>query len=1097
MSGKEPETSTEARVIEPHQRFGIWLLLSLGMLMGLGGLAGLALTGRMVDLPGWATARIEARLNSQFAPAEMRIGGVGVMFSRKAVPSVRFRDVVVLDGAGRDVAALPVIRATISAAGLASGRLELTHVALDGAELTLRRAPNGRLDLALGRTGAPVSAAASLGELLDEIDRGLSAPGLVAIEAVSVEGLGLTFEDARAGRTWIVENGLMTLDQDADEVAIRAFFSLRGQAELPAELAFDFVSRKGSPATSFAATFSDVPSADIATQSPALAALAVIDAPISGAIRTEVFADGSLGPLAAALEIGAGALRPAGGAPPIGFASGRSAFTYDPEAGRLNFDRIAVDTAILRLSAEGHAYLRDMEGGWPETLVAQLAFREVALDPDGVFETPAILTGGALDLQLRLFPFAATLGQVVLLDEGRSYRGRGRVRALPEGWDVAVDVTIPEIDRQRLLSLWPLNLAPNTRGWIEANVLAGIVHDGRAALRRPPAGPLRVSLTHAIRDAEVQVLDGFPPIRQGIGHVVIDSDRFALSVERGSVATPEGEVDVAGSTFQVPDMTADVPRAEIVLRTRSTIPAALSLIDQPPLGIASAAGIAPDLATGEALIETRLDMPVAEGLAVEDIGWRLAGDLRAVAADDLVPGRRFEADALRLEASPAMMAISGAGALDGVPLRAAWTMPGGPGNGGASRVEGTLDLSAITNATFGIGLPEGSLSGVGRASFSLDLDPDAAPRFTLDSDLVGLRLAVPELGWSKPAGSAGRLDLAGRLGEAPAIDRLLLEAPGLSVTGSIALNGEGGLEAARLSRVRLGGWFDAPVVLSGRGAGRPPAIAITGGRVDLRALPSGGGPAGRRGSGAVEVALDRLIVSDGIVLTGLRGRLSGQGGLNGQLSGTVEGGGPVVATLVPAEGGTAVRVRSDDAGAALRGAGIYRRAHGGRLDLVLQPRGDEGHYSGQLRIDGLRVRGTPVLAELLSAISVVGLVELLNGDGLMFSTVEAQFRLMPGAVEIRRASAVGPSLGISMAGVYGTREGRIDMQGVISPVYMLNSIGSVLTRRGEGLFGFNYRLSGAAEAPTVRVNPLSILTPGMFREIFRSPPPRARQEAGQ
>ncbi|TCM83395.1 AsmA-like C-terminal region-containing protein [Rhodovulum steppense] len=1097
MSGKGPDTSTEARVIEPHQRFGIWLLLSLGMLMGLGGLAGLALTGRMVDLPGWATARIEARLNSQFAPAEMRIGGVGVMFSRKAVPSVRFRDVLVLDGAGRDVAALPVIGATISAVGLASGRLDVTHVALDGAELTLRRAPNGRLDLALGRTGAPVSAAASLGELLDEIDRGLSAPGLVAIEAVSVEGLGLTFEDARAGRTWIVENGLMTLDQDADEVAIRAFFSLRGQAELPAELAFDFVSRKGSPAASFAATFSDVPSADIATQSPALAALAVIDAPISGAIRTEVFADGSLGPLTAALEIGAGALRPAGGAPPIGFASGRSAFTYDPEAGRLNFDRITVDTAILRLSAEGHAYLRDMEGGWPETLVAQLAFREVALNPDGVFETPAILSGGALDLQLRLFPFTATLGQVVLLDEGRSYRGRGRVRALPEGWDVAVDATIPEIDRQRLLSLWPLTLAPNTRGWIEANVLAGIVHDGRAALRRPPAGPLRVSLTHAIRDAEVQVLDGFPPIRQGIGHVVIDSDRFALSVERGSVAVPEGVVDVAGSTLKVDDLSADVPRAEIVLRTRSAIAAALSLIDQPPLGITTVAGIAPDLATGEALIETRLDLPLIPDLAVEDVGWQVTGDLRGVGSDALVPGRRFEAGSLRLEASPETVAISGMAALDGVPLRAAWTMPGGPGNGGASRVEGTLELSQATNAAFGIGLPGGSLAGSGRAGFTLDLDPGAAPRFTLDSDLVGLRLAVPELGWSKPAGSAGRLELAGRLGDAPAIDRLLLEAPGLSATGSVALTGEGVLDVARLSRVRLGGWFDAPVVLSGRGAGRPPAVAITGGRVDLRALPSGGGPAGRQGGGAVEVALDRLIVSDGIALTGLRGRLSGQGGLNGQLTGTVEGGGPVVATLVPAEGGTAVRVRSDDAGAALRGVGIYRRAHGGTLDLVLQPEGQEGHYVGQLRIDDLRVRGTPVLAELLSAISVVGLVDLLNREGLMFSNVEARFRLMPGAVELRRASAVGPSLGISMAGVYGTREGRIDMQGVISPVYMLNSIGSVLTRRGEGLFGFNYRLSGAAENPTVRVNPLSILTPGMFREIFRSPPPRARQEAGQ
>lgn len=59
------------------------------------------------------------------------------------------------------------------------------------------------------------------------------------------------------------------------------------------------------------------------------------------------------------------------------------------------------------------------------------------------------------------------------------------------------------------------------------------------------------------------------------------------------------------------------------------------------------------------------------------------------------------------------------------------------------------------------------------------------------------------------------------------------------------------------------------------------------------------------------------------------------------------------------------------------------------------------------------------------------------------------------------------------------------MQGVISPVYMLNGVGAILTKRGEGVFGFNYRLEGTADDPDVSVNPLSILTPGMFRELFR------------
>jgi hypothetical protein len=130
------------------------------------------------------------------------------------------------------------------------------------------------------------------------------------------------------------------------------------------------------------------------------------------------------------------------------------------------------------------------------------------------------------------------------------------------------------------------------------------------------------------------------------------------------------------------------------------------------------------------------------------------------------------------------------------------------------------------------------------------------------------------------------------------------------------------------------------------------------------------------------------------------------------------------------------------------------------------------------------------LAELINAISVVGLLEQLQGSGLLFAETEAVFRLTPRAVQINRASAVGASLGVSLSGLYVLNGGRLDMQGVVSPIYLLNGIGAIFTRKGEGLFGFNYRVQGTASAPDVSVNPLSILTPGMFREIFRSPPPQ-------
>ncbi len=92
-------------------------------------------------------------------------------------------------------------------------------------------------------------------------------------------------------------------------------------------------------------------------------------------------------------------------------------------------------------------------------------------------------------------------------------------------------------------------------------------------------------------------------------------------------------------------------------------------------------------------------------------------------------------------------------------------------------------------------------------------------------------------------------------------------------------------------------------------------------------------------------------------------------------------------------------------------------------------------------------------------------------------------------MEILRGAAVGASLGISFAGVYRAADGALDLSGTISPLFILNGLGQIFGRPGEGLFGFTYRLTGTASDPQVSVNPLSILTPGMFREIFRRPPP--------
>ena len=135
------------------------------------------------------------------------------------------------------------------------------------------------------------------------------------------------------------------------------------------------------------------------------------------------------------------------------------------------------------------------------------------------------------------------------------------------------------------------------------------------------------------------------------------------------------------------------------------------------------------------------------------------------------------------------------------------------------------------------------------------------------------------------------------------------------------------------------------------------------------------------------------------------------------------------------------------------------------------------------------------MAELLAAVSIVGLLEQIEEEGIRFGDVEGRFRLDPKAVTLYRSSAVGASMGISLDGYYDLAGGTIDMQGVLSPLYILNVIGRIFSARdGEGLVGFNFTLTGDVDDPEIDINPLSILTPGVFREIFRRPPPEAPSE---
>lgn len=1052
--------------------------------------AALLLSGETITLPDWTRERIETALNRTAAPANLTIGEAGIAFIHKEFPRVTLQRVALADGKGQVIAELPDVQVDLDLSALLERRLSLRWVALRGADLSLRRDRSGRFDVVLGDQAAPAGTNTTLADILNRVDSIFERPVFEGLEGVSVEALRLTYTDTRAGRRWEVRDGLMAIGRTPQALSAQLFFSLQDELGLPSEVAMTVVKPIGVEAARLSVNFSDLPARDIAVQSPALAPLSVIDAPISGAVSTGLAPGGAIMPLSAALEVGQGALNPVAGAEPILFESGKSYLSYTPSEGRVALNSLELNTEALSLKAEGQTFLRDIVDGWPTSFVTQIQLSEMVVDPSGILAEPARFTAGAIETKLTLDPFVATIGQALLVDlDGAAYRADGRIEADRNGWTVALDMAVDRVTKARLMALWPPELVPRTRTWVNNNILGGDFTDLNGALRLSSDGDPRLLITHDFSGGKVRFLNTFPPVEQGVGYLSISETALNVVIDEGVVTAPQGGlVDVGGTVFHVPDINKKPADAELRLNARGTVEAALSLLDLEPLGVMRRSRLPVDLAEGRADVQADIRLVLAPDQKPQDAMFSATAQIFDVSTDKLVAGRELAADLLQVSVDREQVSISGSATLDGVPVTGVWTQRLGPEAQGRSTVEGSVELSQRAVDAFDIGLPDGTVSGTGLGDIRLEISRDAPPAFTLSSDLNRVGLRLPAIGWSKPAARTGSLTVTGVLGAQPSIDQLTLDAPGLSATGTVEVTAEGALAAARFSDVRVGGWLRAPVVLRGRGAGASPAVQISGGRLDLRNLPGFSGGGGGGGT-PITLALDELVVSEGIRLAGVRGDLTTRGGLQGTITGTVVGGAPIRATLAPTQRGTAVRVTSSDAGRVLRGAGIFENSRGGDMNLVLAPRGPAGDYDGKLTITNTRVRDAPALAGLLSAVSVVGLLEQMDGAGLFFGQIDGDFRLTPTAVQITRGSAVGPSLGISLAGVYDLRNNRLNMQGVISPVYMLNGIGSVLTRRGEGLFGFNYSLRGDAKNPQIGVNPLSILTPGLFREIFRTAPP--------
>ena len=1074
----------------------ILLLLVFGLASGV-----YAMVGKQVALPVWAVAEVEARVNAAVGDAlpqgAVSISGITVMIGDDWVPHLVMEDVRLLRPDGGTLLALPEAQVTLDPGGLMQGAIRAQSIRIVGARLAVRRDREGHFDLNLGSGDGPqIDSLAALFQAADDV---FARPALDHLTNITLEALSLSLTDLLAGRTWEVGDGRLAIENRPGELAAELGMSLVSGGATPAQAVVTVVAGKGAGSARITAQVDQVAAKDLASQTALLGWLGILDAPISGQIATTIGTEG-IEALSGRLDIGAGALQPNPTTTPIPFDQASLGIGYDPAAGRILLTELSVQSETLRVKASGRAYMVDdqgqpitgvLSGRRPSAFLGQMAIEGLAVDPAELFETPVRFSQGAIDMRLRLDPFVVDVGQMTMVEGDKTLTVKGQLAAEAGGWRTALDVTVNEVTLEGLLALWPKRLVPNTRAWIANNVRNAVLDNVQVALRIKPGQAPVVELGYSFTNADLRFMTQMPPISAADGYSTIVGQTYTFVVTKGVVTPPEGGVvDVAGTVITVPDISIYPATANIDLKARAPLTAMLSLLDQPPFHYMEKARQPVTLGMGAVTVAARISLPLIKAIQPGQVQFAVTAQVADFVSQVVVPGRQVTAPLLEVRADPDGMTIVGPGLIGAVPFDVTFAQRFGA-TVTPARIEGTVTLSQAAVEEFGLGLPKSMVTGSGPGQVVVTLPRDAAGQLRLTSDLRGIGLAIPELGWRKGTAAAGRLEAEVTLGSVPKVTALEVSGAGLTARGRVDLKSDGTLDKARFDKVTLGGWLDGAVEITGRGT-RPVGLAVTSGSIDTRRFPENRGSSGSAEGSPITVRLEALRVTDGIRLTGFDGTFALTGGFNGDFRGRVNGKAAVTGAVGPSANGTAVRIKSDDAGDVMQSAGMFSSAFGGQLDMVLVPRKTAGQYDGTARIINLRVRYGSVMADLLSAISIVGLLDQLNGDGIVFGESQAEFLLTPNAIDVRNGSAVGASMGVSLEGVYHSDTSRLDMRGVVSPIYMLNGIGSILTRKGEGLFGFAYRLRGTAEAPDVQVNPLSILTPGMFRDLFRAPPPTVR-----
>ncbi|MBB6485278.1 hypothetical protein GGD46_002558 [Rhizobium lusitanum] len=673
-----------------------------------------------------------------------------------------------------------------------------------------------------------------------------------------------------------------------------------------------------------------------------------------------------------------------------------------------------------------------------------------------------------------------------------------------------------KLDTTAVKQLWPFWMASKPRTWVENNLFGGSVTNAIISVFIPAGrlreasqtgrlqlGPNELHIAFDIDGARLNVPGDIPPLRDAKAHFDLTGPKMAVDIVSATSYFPTGRtITLNNSNFSIP-ATYDKPlMADLDLTISGAGDAIGELLTYKPVQALQRTEFKPEDFNGKivAKIDARIGLISDQKPPPPD--WQ--AKLTLIDVDLLKPMNNRKITDLNgeIDADPQSVQLQAQAQIDGIPAQINMVEP----TDSKSTVKrGRVISATLTDAQRNNVLP--GLRDMIDGPVKIELTRIDDEHQGVKVDLGKAALTVPWIGWSKGSGipASAQFEASGSDNQMM-LKNFVLKGDGFGAGGDLVIS-KGTLTSANFSEVKLSALDDFGLSLKhGKGGGYD--VSVSGNSADIRPIlarikSSSGGKQGSDDpastSATVRVNLNKVVGFNDESIGNLKGVYSISGGKTTAVdfAGVTRSGEAFVTQMSKGNNGV-IRITSGDAGAVARFTDLYKHLQGGLLNLSLRSIGQDD-WDGSLDIRNFSIIDEKKLSTIVSTPSGKNGKSLnsavkqnIDTRAQSFERGFARLVLRDGTLAVENGVVRGVQVGATFQGTVKDANGKMDLTGTFMPAYGLNRlfaevpiVGFLLGNGSDrGLIGITFRLTGSFDKPTMQINPLSIIAPGVFRSIF-------------